>query len=134
MMHSKRCRCQATAVQELELKLERLGGSDAAAQPHNYMPRSEHARLLDARLATAAAEAKAHLQQQLNEARRDTQVRVEAQAEEACRLELRHLRSRLEEADQEVAKLQDRLQELHEKLEASNGDLLHAKASELSSL
>ena len=120
---------RGTAVQELELKLERLGGSDALAQPHNYMPKSEHARLLDARLATAAAEAQAHLQRQLNEACTDTRLRVEAQAEEASRLELRHLCSRHEEAEQEVAKLHDRLQELHEKLEAANGDLLHAKAS-----
>ena len=54
-------------------------------------------------------------------------MQVEAELEESTKAEVRHLKSRLVDADQEVCKLQDRLQEALNKLETSNSDLAHAK-------
>lgn len=53
---------------------------------------------------------------------------MEADAEEAARLEIRSLKSRLEDAEQEMTKLQERIQDLIVKNESSSNDLLHAKA------
>lgn len=63
-------------LQELELKLERMAGSDAGTNPHNYIARSEHVRLLEVRLATQAAEAEGELQRKLNNAYKEAQCKV----------------------------------------------------------
>lgn len=62
--------------QELELKLERLAGSETTSHPHNYIARSEHQRLLEARLATQAAEAEADLRKHINLVQRDVRAKV----------------------------------------------------------
>lgn len=58
------------------MRLERISGSDSAHHPHNYMPRSEHVRLLEARLSTQAAESEAEMHRKLNETRKEVQFRV----------------------------------------------------------
>ena len=63
-------------IQELELKLDRMAGSHAAAQLHGFISCSEHVRLLEARLATQAAEASAHLHQQLNRVQATAEART----------------------------------------------------------
>lgn len=68
--------CGRRGVQELELKLERLSGSETASHPHNFIARSEHQRLLEARVATQAAEAEAELQRRLNEVCKEVQIKV----------------------------------------------------------
>lgn len=59
------------------MRLERLAGAESTLHPHNYMPRSEHVRLLEARLATQAAEAEAELHRRLNESRKEVQFKVQ---------------------------------------------------------
>ena len=54
-------------------------------------------------------------------------LQVEAEVEESTKAEVRHLKARLVDADQEVCKLQDRMQEVLTKTEATNSDLAHAK-------
>jgi hypothetical protein len=62
--------------QDLELKLEWLATSDTTSHPHNYLAKSEHVRLLEARLATQAAEFEAELLRKLNEARKEVLLKV----------------------------------------------------------
>lgn len=69
-------RALAAYEQDLELKLERLAGSETTSHPHNYIARSEHQRLLEARLATQAAEAEADLRKQVNLVQRDLRAKV----------------------------------------------------------
>ena len=64
------------SLQDLELRLERVATSDTTSHPHNYLAKSEHVRLLEARLATQAAEHEAALARKLNEARREVLVKV----------------------------------------------------------
>ncbi len=54
-------------------------------------------------------------------------MQAQAEAEEAYRVEVRHVKARLEEAEQEVSKLQERVEGLHDKNETANADLQHAK-------
>lgn len=56
-------------------------------------------------------------------------LKVEAEVEESTKAEVRHLKARLVDADQEVCKLQDRLQEALNKSESTNSDLAHVKVS-----
>lgn len=58
-------------------------------------------------------------------------MQVEAEIEESTKAEVRHLKARLVDADQEVCKLQDRMQEVLAKSEVLATDLAHAKVVQL---
>jgi len=68
-----------------------------------------------------------HLHQGLSGDSFQPNPQAEADAEESSRVEVRHVKARLEEAEQEVGKLQERVEGLHDKNEAAIADLQHAK-------
>ena len=60
---------------------------------------------------------------------RRNDLQVEAEVEESTKAEVRHLKARLVDADQEVCKFQDRMQEVLSKAESTSSDLALAKVT-----